>query len=47
MIELRCIVCGDILGPWKNICSEDPRETEVCSDECFEIYTMENKIDDI
>jgi predicted nucleic acid-binding Zn ribbon protein len=38
--EPRCLVCGNPLdqgAPFTKI--SDTRKNEVCSDECFEIYT--------
>lgn len=49
--EPRCLVCGDLLdvSAWFGIKDREDRskeqtgaENEVCSDECYEIYTDEN-----
>ena len=39
-MECRCLVCGNLLSPG-SMFSEDPRLSEVCSDECAEVYFVE------
>lgn len=36
-LEPRCLVCGNPLGKGATFL-KDVRDSEVCSDECYEIY---------
>lgn len=40
--EPRCLVCGAPLGDKWVPFEKEIRDSEVCSDECFEIYTEED-----
>lgn len=43
MQEARCLVCGDPLGDLSWFTTNDVRVSEVCSDECFDVYTNEDE----
>lgn len=36
--EPRCLVCGNPFGDLGSPFKKDVRNSEVCSDECYEIY---------
>ena len=45
MKEPRCLVCGAPLDKGAPF-EKDVRNSEVCSDECFEIYMTEDSINE-
>jgi len=42
--EPRCLVCGNPFGDQFSFIEKDIRNSEVCSDECLEVYLTEEGV---